>query len=188
MFDRTFRAPSGVHAGWVDADGRMHDYMFTFISSMAINLGLVQGDDARCILRRLLAKLRAEGYGAWEWGIPGPLIPVSEADVGAWMPMQRWGSYENGGFCGMTAQHLIQALYTAGMRDQADEILFSLLSTYEREPTHSGVFPGYMRSIDWRTVEGRPCGYNYLADNYHFLLAGITGHHRIAPPALPAPG
>lgn len=184
-FDRTFRAPSGVHAAWIDADGRMHDHMWTCISGMAICLGLVQGEDARAILRRLLDKLRAEGYGAWTWGIPGPLLPVHEGDEGAWMPMQRWGSYENGGLCGMTAQHLIQALYTVGMREQADGILFTMLATFEREATHSGVFPGYMKSVDWRTAEGRPCGYNYLADNYHFLLAGITGHHGVVPPPLP---
>jgi len=183
-FDRTFRAPSGVHAGWISADGRMHDYMFTFISAMAINQGIIVGAQAREILGTLLAKLRSEGFGSWEWGIPGPLISVHEADEGAWMPMQRWGSYENGGFCGMTAQHLIQALYTAGMRDEADRILFTMLATFEREATHSGVFPGYMKSVDWRTIEGRPCGYNYLADNYHFLLSGITGHHGVSPPSL----
>lgn len=185
-FDRTFRAPSGVHAGWISADGRMHDHMFTCISAMAINLGLVGRTQAQAILRILLDKLRAEGFGSWTWGIPGPLLPVREADGHIWEPMQRWGSYENGGFCGMTAQHLIQALYTAGMREQADEILFTMLATFEREATHSGVFPGYMKSVDWRTIEGRPCGYNYLADNYHFLLSGITGHHGIAPPILPA--
>lgn len=184
-FDRTFRAPSGVHAGWISADGRMHDHMFTCISAMAINQGIVTGDEARRILGILLAKARAEGYGDWTWGVPGPLLPVRESDGHIWEPMQRWGSYENGGFCGMTAQHLIQALYTAGMRDEADAILFTMLATCEREATHSGVFPGYMRSVDWRTIEGRPCGYNYLADNYHFLLSGITGHHRVAPPQLP---
>jgi len=46
------------------------------------------------------------------------------------------------------------------------------------------VFPGYMRSVDWRTREGIPCGYNYLADNYYFLLAAITGYYGIAMPKV----
>lgn len=177
-FHRMFFNPAtGVHCGWVSADGRMHDYMFTFISSMAINEGLVEEELSRQILGTLLAKLRAEGYGQWKWGIPGPLISVSEADGHIWEPMQRWGSYENGGFCGQTAYHFIQALYQVGMREQADEILFAMMATFEKEFTHSGAFPGYMRSVDWRTKEGIPCGYNYLADNYYFLLAAVTGHY-----------
>jgi hypothetical protein len=100
--------------------------------------------------------------------------------------MQRWGSYENGGMCGMTAQHFISALYCVGLRDDADAILFTMLGTFEREATHSGLFPGYMKSADWRTKEGLPCGYNFLADNYHFMLSGITGHHSVKPPVLPS--
>ena len=41
-FDKTFFNPkTGVYAGWISRDGNMHDYMFTFISAMAINEGLV---------------------------------------------------------------------------------------------------------------------------------------------------
>jgi hypothetical protein len=90
--------------------------------------------------------------------------------------MGRWGVYENGGLCGQAAYYFLLALYRKGLREEADRILFSMLDTFERMPTHSGVFPGYNRSCDWRTKEGLPCGYNYLADNYYFLLAAITGH------------
>lgn len=185
-FHKVFYNPAtGVYAGWVSADGRMHDYLFTFISAMAINEGLVPPQLAQKVLQILLAKLRAEGYGDWKWGIPGPLISVAESDGFIWEPMQRWGSYENGGFCGQPAYHFIQALYTAGLRDDADKILFTMIETFEKEFTHSGVFPGYMRSVDWRTREGMPCGYNYLADNYYFLLAAITGHFSRPMPGLP---
>ena len=51
-FDATFYNPhTGMYAGWVSRDGRMHDYQFTFISSMAINEGLVAGKRSRRILR-----------------------------------------------------------------------------------------------------------------------------------------
>ncbi len=184
-FHKTFFNPeTGVYAGWVSADGRMHDYMFTFISAMAINQDLVDPELGRRMMQILIKKAEAEGYGQWKWGVPGPLISVSEADEHIWQPMQRWGSYENGGFCGQTAYHFIQALYKLGMREQADMILFNMMDTFENEFTHSGVFPGYMRSVDWRTREGIPCGYNYLADNYYFLLAAITGYYGIAMPKV----
>lgn len=186
-FDATFFNPTtGMYAGWVSRDGRMHDYQFTFISSMAINEGLVPEKRARKILRKMLAKLKEEGYD-YVYGIPGPLVSVADADKGSWEEMTRWGRYENGGLCGQAAYHFIQALYNVGMRSDADEILFTMMATYEREYTHSGVFPGYLQSVDWRTKGGAPTGYNYLADNYYFLLAAVTGHYGIKYPELQAP-
>jgi hypothetical protein len=58
------------------------------------------------------------------------------------------------------------------------------MDTFENERTHAGVFPGYMGSPDWRSKDGIPCGYNYLADNYYFLLAAITGHMRVEMPKV----
>jgi hypothetical protein len=189
LFARNFHAQffnpeTGVYAGWISADGRKHDYMFTFIAAMAINEGLVEQSVAEAMLSILLAKLRKEGYGNWKWGIPGPLLSVSESDGHIWHRMQDWGFYENGGLCGQTAYHFIQALYRTGMRDIADEILFRMMDTFENERTHAGVFPGYMGSPDWRSKDGIPCGYNYLADNYYFLLAAITGHMRVEMPKV----
>lgn len=104
-------------------------------------------------------------------------MPVDPTDTISWDVPGKWGVYENGGLCGQAAYHFIQALYDVGMKKEADHILFSMLNTFEHESTHSGVFPGYRKSVDWRTKEGLPCGYNYLADNYYFLLAAITGHY-----------
>ncbi|MDH6306063.1 hypothetical protein M2459_002793 [Parabacteroides sp. PF5-5] len=186
-FHPTFFNPkTGVYAGWISEDGRMHDYMFTFINGMAINQGLVEKSLAKSILEKMLAKLKEEGYD-FVYGVPGPLISVDPADRGTWEEMTRWGRYENGGLCGQTAYHFIQALYHTGMREEADHILFSMLATFEREPTHSGLFPGYLQSVDWRTKGGAPCGYNYLADNYYFLLAAVTGHYGIPYPPLRKP-
>lgn len=186
-FDATFYNPqTGMYAGWISKDGRIHDYQFTFISSMAINVGLVPQKRARKILRKMLRKLKEEGYD-YVYGIPGPLVPVAKEDKGSWEEMTRWGRYENGGLCGQAAYHFIQALYNTGLRYEADKILFTMMATYEREYTHSGVFPGYLQSVDWRTKGGAPTGYNYLADNYYFLLAAVTGYYGIKYPELQAP-
>ena len=185
-----FNKSTGVYAGWVSKDGKVHDYMFTFISAMAINEGLVDLKRARAILKKMLDRMEEIGYAGFKYGIPGPLYPVAKEDKGKWEATTKWGVLENGGLCGQTAYHFIQALYNVGLRKQADEILFTMLDTFENEPTHSGVFPGYaghLRGCDWRTKEGVPCGYNYLADNYYFLLSAITGHYKVSFPQLKNP-
>lgn len=186
-FHRTFYNPeTGVYAGWVSQDGRMHDYMFTFITSMAINEGLVPQELGIEMMRIMLTKMQEQGYDG-VYGVPGPLLPVAKEDKGTWDEMTRWGRYENGGLCGQAACHFLNALYHVGLRKEADDILFNMLATFEREYTHSGVFPGYVQSVDWRTKGGAPSGYNYLADNYYFLLAAITGHFGVKYPELTDP-
>ena len=187
-FDKIFfNKSTGVYAGWVSKDGKVHDYMFTFISGMAINEGLVDLKRARDILEKMLDRMNEIGYESFKYGIPGPLYPVAKEDRGKWEAMSKWGVYENGGLCGQTAYHFIQALYNTGLKKEADKILFTMLDTFENNPTHSGAFPGYVRSCDWRTKEGLPCGYNYLADNYYFLLSAITGYYKVSFPQLKNP-
>jgi hypothetical protein len=184
-FHNTFyNDESGVYAGWISRDGRMHDYMFTFITAMAINEGLVEEHLARDMMQRLWDKLVENGYGEFKYGVPGPAIPVHPDDRSDWSPMADWGQYENGGFCGQTAYHFILALYRVGMRDKAEKILFNMLDSFESMPTQSGLTTRFAESWDWRTKDGRPCGYNYLADNYVFLLAAIQGHFGIEMPEL----
>ncbi len=183
-FHKTFFNPkTGVYGGWISKDGKMHDYMFTFINGMAINQGLVPPGLAKSIMQKLLIQLEKEGYD-FVYGVPGPAMEVARADRQGWEEMAQWGRYENGGLCGHTAYYFIQALYNVGMKEKADEILFKMLATFENLPTHSGLFPGYLQSVDWRTKGGAPTGYNYLADNYYFLLAVVTGYYGIEFPKL----
>ncbi|MCR4578276.1 MAG: hypothetical protein K5784_10270 [Clostridiales bacterium] len=186
FFDTFYDPETGVMAGWISADGRMHDYMFTFAVSMGIDEGLIPPDKGRDMLKILLAKMQADGYGDLRYGIPGNLIPVADPDTIHWPCMSDWGRYENGGLCGMNGFHFLTSMYRVGMREEADRILKAILNTYEKELTHSGLMPGYVQSVDWRTREGNPCGYNYLADNYYFLLAVYTGHAGIRHPAVAA--
>ncbi|RMD81060.1 MAG: hypothetical protein D6820_05770 [Lentisphaerae bacterium] len=187
VFHTTFYNPeTGVYAGWISRDGRVHDYMFTFITAMAINEGIVDRERGKAMLEILWRQLEESGYGAFKYGVPGPAIPVDAEDRSDWGPMSDWGCYENGGFCGQTAYHFILALYKVGLRDKADKILFNMLDTFETMPTQSGLTTHFTESWDWRTRDGLPCGYNYLADNYVFLLAAIQGYFGIELPRLPA--
>ena len=186
FFDTFYNPETGVIAGWISADGRMHDYMFTFAVSMGIDEGLIPLDKGRAMMDILLARMQAEGYGDLRYGIPGNLIGVADLDTIHWPCMSDWGRYENGGLCGMNGFHFLTAMYRVGMPEEADRILTAILNTYEKEFTHSGLMPGYVQSVDWRTKEGNPCGYNYLADNYYFLLAVYTGHAGIRHPAVVA--
>ena len=173
-FKKTFYNPkTGVFAGWVSKDEKIHDYLFTFIASMAINEGIVPKKDAAKMMRIFLNKMNELGYDG-TYGVPGNLVPVHPKDTISWEAIGRWGVYENGGLCGMTAGHFLKALRNRGLQKEHDRILFRMLDTFEKKPTHSGVFPGYTKSVDWRTKEGLPCGYNYLADNYYFLVTCET--------------
>lgn len=180
-----FNPESGVIAGWKDDLGRLHDYHFTFPTALAVNEGVVSKAEGKRMLRRLLKYMKAAGFGDNRFGIPGNTLAVPlNVDTFDWAFMAEWPRYENGGCCGMTAWHFLNALYRVGMEAEADAIYFRMLHTVETMPTHSGLFPGYMESVDWRTKDGNPCGYNYLADNYLFLAAGYVHHAGMKHPAM----
>ncbi len=184
-FFKTFYNPeTELMAGWISRNGSIHDYGFTFAVSMGINEGLIPHDVGRKMIRSLLAKMKKEGYGDLRYGIPGNVISVTPPDTFDWPCMTDWGQYENGGLSGMNGFHFLTAMYKIGLVREADDILFAILNTYERFMTHSGLMPGYCQSVDWRTKNGVPCGYNYLADNYYFLLSVYTGKFKMPHPAV----
>jgi hypothetical protein len=162
----------------------MHDYMFTFAVSMGIDEGLIPEDEGRRMLLILLAQMEKEGYGDLRYGIPGNVKPIDPVDTYDWPPMMAWGQYENGGLSGMNGFHFLTSMYKVGLDKEADAIFKAILNTFEKEFAHSGLMPGYVQSVDWRTKDGKPCGYNYLADNYYFLLAAYTGKAKMDHPAV----
>ena len=184
FFDTFYNPETGFMAGWISRNGKAHDYGFTFAVSMGINEGLIPRDKGREMIKALLAKMKKEGYGDLRFGIPGNVIPVAQVDTIDWPCMSDWGQYENGGLNGMNGFHFLTAMYNVGLEREADDILFAILNTYEQLPTHSGLMPGYCQSVDWRTPKGVPCGYNYLADNYYFLLSVYAGKNKIPHPAV----
>lgn len=184
-FLKTFYNPeTGLMAGWISKNGKVHDYGFTFAVSMGINEGLIPYDMGKEMIKILLAKMKDEGYGDLRYGIPGNVMPIAPSDTIDWPCMSDWGQYENGGLNGMNGFHFLTAMYNVGLENEADEILFNILNTYEKEMTHSGLMPGYCQSVDWRTKNGVRCGYNYLADNYYFLLSVYAGKNKFPHPAV----
>jgi hypothetical protein len=184
FYSTYYNPATGVLAGWISADGRMHDYMFTFAVSMAIDEGLIPKEQGKEMLLILLKKMEEQGYGDLRYGIPGNVLPVADPDTIHWPCMSDWGRYENGGLCGMNGFHFLTAMYKVGLTEEADAIFKAILHTYDTQFTHTGLMPGYVQSVDWRTKEGNRCGYNYLADNYYFLLAAYTGKAGIDHPAV----
>ena len=184
FFDTFYNPETELMAGWISRNGKVHDYGFTFAVSMGINEGLIPVAKGKKMLKKLLAIMKKEGYGDLRFGIPGNVMPVAQCDTINWPCMSDWGRYENGGLNGMNGFHFLTSMYKVGLEKEADEILFAILNTYEKEHTHSGLMPGYCCSVDWRTKEGVSCGYNYLADNYYFLLSVYAGKNKIPHPAV----
>lgn len=184
FFDTFYNPETELMTGWISRNGKVHDYAFTFAVSMGINEGLIPYDIGKKMILKLLGMMEKEGYGDLRYGIPGNLVSVEPPDTGVWPCMTDWGQYENGGLNGMNGYHFLTAMYRVGLKKEADDILFAILNTYEKHLTHSGLMPGYCQSIDWRTKNGVPCGYNYLADNYYFLLSVYTGRYNMKHPSV----
>ena len=181
--DTFYNPATGVLAGWRSADGKLHDYYFLFVNSVAITYGLVPSDKANQIMDRLLAKMKEVGYSQFEYGLPGNLVPIRREDYAH--HELSWGGgekedgsdgfqiYENGGATGDYAYFTLQALYQLGRHADADAILFPLLKGYEK-----GGFQGFGptgKSYDWKSWDGSPHGYEgFLVDNYQALLAVLS--------------
>ena len=164
-----FNPETGLIAGWKSADGKLHDYYFTFVNGAAIVYGLVPPDKANPIMDRLLAKMKEVGYSRFEYGLPGVLIPVRPEDY-VWGARDPFQVYQNGGATGSFEYFTLEALYQLGRRAEGDEILFPLLKGYE-DGSFQGFGPGG-KSYDWKSWDGRPHGYEgLLVDNYQALLA-----------------
>jgi len=179
-----YNAKTGVLAGWKSADGILHDYYFTFVNGMAVTLGLVPRKEARKIMGRMLAKMKAVGYDRFEFGLPGNLIPVARKDY-AHLEL-RWGGgqrednsdgfqiYENGGASACFEYYTIQALDDVGLKEAADAMVAGVLAGL-RQRGFQGRGPNGM-TYDWKAWDGTPHGYEgFLVDNYLVLLAVVTG-------------
>ncbi|HXX24611.1 MAG TPA: hypothetical protein VEO19_15810 [Terriglobia bacterium] len=173
VYFQTFYNPeTGLIAGWKSADGKLHDYYFTFVNGAAITYGLVPRDTANQIMDRLLAKMKAVGYSYFQYGLPGVLIPVRPEDY-VWGTRDPFQVYQNGGASGSFAYFTLEALYQLGRPADGDAILFPMLEAYE-----NGGFQGFGpngKSYDWKSWDGAPHGYEgLLVDNYQALLAVLA--------------
>jgi hypothetical protein len=185
----TFLNPeTGILAGWKSADGQLHDYWFLFLNSVAIAYGVVEGHLANDIMDRLLGKIAAVGFRDFRLGLPGNLVPIRRGDYldddfgndpelarRFGVPQCDDGSdsfqhYENGGASMRFAFFTLKALHRLGRKDDARKILHPMLEGY-KAGDYQG-FDAYGISKDWRTWDGRACGYEgFAAGNYLPLLA-----------------
>jgi hypothetical protein len=177
----TFYNPqTGVLAGWKSADGKLHDYWFTFVNGLAISVGLIEDQQANAIMDALLHKMEEVGYTRFELGLPGNLIPVRKED---YLPgEERWGTpalddgsdgfqiYENGGATACHAYWTIHALYKLKRPRDARRIFYPMLKSFA-----SGLFQARDAngmSKDWMDWNGNGHGYEgFLVDGYLALLA-----------------
>lgn len=175
-----FNPETGVLAGWKSADGKLHDYWFTFINGMAISFGLVEDKPANAIMDALLNKMKQVGFERFDLGLPGNLVPIRKEDYtekqarfGA--PTKEDGSdgfqiYENGAATHCHAYWTVKGLYRLGRVSDARRIYYPMLNSFR-----DGGFQGYCTngmSKDWRNWQGECNGYEgYLSDGYLALLA-----------------
>lgn len=180
-FKDFYNPNTGVLGGWRSEDGKLHDYYFTFVNSMAICYGLIEDDQARRIMNKLLVKMKEVGYTDFRLGLPGNLIPIRREDYTDRDKRYGYGEkedgsdgfqiYENGGATGCYAYYTIHALFKLGMRKEAESILFPMLESYNKGG-FEGNCPGSEMTKDWKTWKGECWGYEgFLVDNYLPLLA-----------------
>jgi hypothetical protein len=176
-----FNPQTGVLAGWKSADGKLHDYWFTFINGMAVSFGLVEGSEANGVMDHLLAKMRDVGYSRFDLGLPGNLVPVRKEDY--LEGSRRYGSptnadgsdafqiYENGAATACHAYWTVKALYRLGRPQDARRIYYPMLKAFA-EGSFQGFDSSGKLSKDWRDWRGGCNGYEgYLSDGYLALLA-----------------
>ncbi len=187
IYTKTFyNDDTGILAGWKSADGKLHDYWFVFVNTVAISYGLVETPLANAIMDRLLDKMKAVGYTNFELGLPGNLIPVIRADYTDLNPRYGGGKrednadgfqiYENGGATACYTYFTILALQKLGRKKDADMILLPLLKSMS-EGGFQGTCADSGRTKDWKTWTGECWGYEgFLVDNYMFLLCVLPGN------------
>lgn len=180
-YQRTFFNPAtGVLADWRSADGRLHDYWFTFVNGLAISFGLIERDVADALMSRLLAKMAEVGFTRFDLGLPGNLVPVRREDYTVF-DRRGGGSaredgsdgfqiYENGGATHCHAYWTVKALYRLGRVADARRIFHPLLASFAAGDFQGAGADGL--SKDWRDWNGGCNGYEgYLSDGYLALLA-----------------
>jgi len=166
---------------WLDSEGRSYGFRSHMYLGAAAALGLLPVPLARNLPKHYLEQLHASGYTLYERGLPIFLDPVPAHLHNPWTGKgvepdgtDQFGVYMNGGTNTYHTYFLLQGLYRAGMRREANE-LFIKMTPRVRAGELCG---GLHADVDRRhPVDGRPIGYEgLLGEQFHFLLAAITGY------------
>jgi Bacterial alpha-L-rhamnosidase 6 hairpin glycosidase domain len=177
---KTFYNPNtGVLAGWKSKDGKLHDYWFLYINSMAVYYNLVPESKIKGVMEALWKKMAEAGFTDFSLGVPGNLVSIRREDYYHHDP--RWGGgekedgsdafqrYENGGASLNWSYFTLKALKKAGMNRELEQVSDGIL-----RGIRNGDFQGYcgLMAKDWKTWNGECWGYEgFLCDGYLALLA-----------------
>jgi hypothetical protein len=179
---KTFYNPgTGVLAGWKSKDGKLHDYYFLVVNSMAVYYDLVPQDKMKGVMLALWNKMQESGYTDFTLGIPGNLVSIRREDYTHHDP--RWGGgekedgsdafqrYENGGASINWSYFVLKAFKKAGLGEQLRQITGGILSGIDEGAFQGSCNEGNMTK-DWKTWSGECWGYEgFLCDGYLVLLA-----------------
>jgi hypothetical protein len=183
---KTFYNPgTGVLAGWKSSDGKLHDYYFVMVNSMAVYYNLVPEEKIKDVMMALWNKMEEVGFKDFTLGIPGNLVSVRREDYTHHDP--RWGGglkvdgsdafqrYENGGASLNWSYFTLKAFKKAGLEEQLQKITDGILSAVD-----AGAFQGSCTenkmTKDWKSWTGECWGYEgFLCDGYLVLLAMNPG-------------
>jgi len=179
---KTFYNPStGILAGWKSKDGKLHDYYFLMVNSMAVYYNLVPEEKVKGVMLALWNKMQEVGYNDFTLGLPGNLVSIRKEDYTH--PDPRWGGgknedgsdafqrYENGGASLNWSFYTLKAFKKAGLNEQLEKITDGLLKAI-----NAGEFQGSCSengmTKDWKAWNGDCWGYEgFLCDGYLALLA-----------------
>ncbi|MDY0100229.1 MAG: hypothetical protein RBR81_13615 [Bacteroidales bacterium] len=182
VFYQTFYNPeTGVLAGWKSRDGKLHDYYFLMVNSMAVYYDLVPEDKAKDVMMALWKKMQEVGFTDFTLGVPGNLISIRKEDYTH--PDPRWGGgqledgsdafqrYENGGASLNWSYFTLKAFQKTGLEEQYNVIADGIL-----EGINAGSFQGSCTeggmTKDWKSWSGECWGYEgFLCDGYLVILA-----------------
>lgn len=167
----TFLNPeTGWLGGWRSPDGVLHDYAFLFVNGAAVVGGLLDDALAADIVDRLARELDRVGFRRPEFGLPGNLRSIDDADMPDVARNRPYESYENGSATLSQARWFVDALYAVGRRDEAD----ALLAGFARGFLEGYAIGGVDSGGDWRRWDGSPSGYEgILSDQFAVLATAI---------------
>ncbi len=186
---------NGWFVSWVSEDGEVHDYCHTFINGMAVAYNIVDPNEGRPILSRVVAQSHRIGFTRWDLGVPANLLPCRQADmigprIGidgkpvndnfAWpeglTEHAAFGHrYPNGTIHPTLVWPYLLGLQIAGLDAEADRILEAMISSAEAGVFQNGLVNAGYGGAEHFTIDGRTCGYEgFLPESWNFLMAAFT--------------
>jgi hypothetical protein len=177
-----FNPETGVIGGWRDKDGKLHDPMFPWVNGYAIYAGLVDEKLAKDILGRMLTKMKEIGCTQFQYGLPTNLLPLQSDDWHTGMNPRPWQGYMNGSITPPYSHYFIMALYRYGFRNEAEQMLWAQVKSFDLGTFNAGVGRGKRNPVgsafyNWAGTQA--VGIGYLPENWHAYATLFAGHFGI---------